>query len=95
MPVLRLSVRVRPGASRTTVSGRYGEDGDILVVAVNAPPVDGAANDAVTKAIAEAFGVRLRHVTIVSGHQGRSKVVDIEVPDLDSAGARLRQLLSA
>lgn len=95
MPVLRLNIRVRPGASRTAVGGRYGDDGDILVIAVNAPPVDGAANEAVTRAIAKAFGVRPRQVAIVSGHQGRSKIVDLDVEDSDAATARLRELLEA
>ena len=40
---LRVTVRVKPGASRTRVGGVYGE-GE-LIVAVNSPPVDGAADE--------------------------------------------------
>ena len=91
MAILRITVRVRPGASRTHVGGTYGDDQ--LVVAVNAPPVDGAANEAVRQAIAEAFSVRPREVALVSGHQGRTKVLDLETPDVDKARERLAELL--
>lgn len=93
MPLLRLTIRVRPGASRTKVGGRYGDAGDVLTVAVNAPPVEGAANDAVITAIAKAFGIRPRQVAIVSGHQGRTKIVDLDVPSEESARVILDGLL--
>lgn len=91
MATLRITVRVRPGASRTHVGGTYG-DGQ-LVVAVNAPPVDGAANEAVRQAVAGAFSVRPRDVALVSGHHGRTKVLDLETPDADKARERLTELL--
>ena len=84
MAVLRIRVRVKPGASRVRVGGRYGEDQ--LIVAVNAPPVDGAANEAVTRAVASALDVRPRQVTLVSGHTARSKVLEVDVPDSAAAG---------
>jgi uncharacterized protein YggU (UPF0235/DUF167 family) len=81
---VRIAIRVRPGASRTKVGGSYGDTGQ-LVVAVNAPPVDGAANEAVTKAVADALGLRPGRVTIASGHSARSKVLDVDVADGDEA----------
>ena len=72
---MRISVRVKPGASRTRVGGRYGEDA--LIVAVTAPAVDGRANDALIAALADALGCRRADITIVSGHSGRTKVVDV------------------
>ena len=83
---LRFEVRVKPGASRTAVGGRRGE---ALVVAVAAPAVEGQANHAVQRALAEAFGVRPRHVIIVRGHRARDKVVEIEAGDAQ----RLAELL--
>ena len=70
------SVRVKPGSSRTRVGGGYG-DPPALVVAVNAPAVDGRANDAVVAALAEALGLKRADVEIVSGHTGRTKVVRV------------------
>lgn len=81
-------MRVRPGASRTAVGGSY--DG-ALVVKVGARAVDGAATDAVLKAVAEALGVRPYEVTLVSGATSRTKV--LEVPDgLDDRVAELLAL---
>lgn len=73
---MRVAIRVKPGAKKEAVGGRHG---DALVVAVQAPPVEGKANEAVRKALAKAFGVRRQDVVIVAGDKGRDKVV--ELPD--------------
>ncbi|NLF03508.1 MAG: DUF167 domain-containing protein [Actinomycetales bacterium] len=89
---MRIPLRVRPGASRTRVGGAYGEGADArLVVAVSARAVDGAATKAVLAAVAKAFGVRPREVTLVSGATSRDKVVDVDLPDAD-ATSRLAEL---
>jgi uncharacterized protein len=73
-----VDVLVQPRARRAEV-GPVTSDGagDRLRVAVTAPPVDGAANAAVVEALAEAFGVPKRAVTIVRGETGRRKTVRI------------------
>jgi uncharacterized protein (TIGR00251 family) len=85
--LMRFAVRVKPGASRTFVGGRRGE---ALVVSVSAPALDGRANEAVRKALADAFGVRARDVTIVRGERGRDKLVE-----LDPAPANADEVLAA
>ena len=84
---LTVDIQVIPRASRVAVGGRVG---DRLRVAVTAPPVDGAANEAVIEALAEAFGVRPRDVTIVRGQTGRRKTVSIAGADT----GRLTRLLA-
>ena len=84
---LTVDIQVVPRASRVAVGGRVG---DRLRVAVTAPPVDGAANEAVIEALAEAFGVRPRDVTIVRGQTGRRKTVSIAGAD----AGRLTRLLA-
>lgn len=84
----RVAIRVRPGASRTKVGGAYG---DRLVVAVGARAVDGAATEAALKAVAEAFGLRPRQVTLVTGVTSRDKVVELDAPP-DEVGRRAAEL---
>lgn len=71
---IQLDLRVTPRASRAAVGGLHGER---LIVRVNAPPVDGAANDAVRAALAEALGVGRAAVTLVRGETARDKTVAI------------------
>lgn len=94
MAYLRIAVRVKPGSTRAKVGGSYGDDRQ-LIVAVNAPPVDGAANEAVISAVAKALGLRRRHVTLVAGHTARTKVLEIDVPDEAAARADVEALLGA
>lgn len=84
-----MTVRVRPGASRTAVGGNH--DG-ALVVRVAARAVDGKATEAALAAVAAAFGVRRRDVRLVSGTTSRTKVLDVEGDDA-TLRAVLQQLL--
>lgn len=76
MPFL-FEIRVRPNSSRNKVGGSVG-DPPRLVVAVQAPAVDGKANQAVIKQLAEAFDLRARDFTIVFGELGRDKRIIVE-----------------
>ncbi|MEO0010820.1 MAG: hypothetical protein RIQ39_409 [Actinomycetota bacterium] len=70
-------IRVRPNSSRNKVGGSVGEP-PRLVVAVQAPAVDGKANQAVVKQLADAFNLRARDFTIVFGELGRDKRLTVE-----------------
>jgi uncharacterized protein (TIGR00251 family) len=48
-----------------------------LKARITAPPVEGAANDALVLLLAEHFGVRRSRVRLVSGHGSRVKLVEI------------------
>ena len=72
---VRFAVRVQPRASRSEIVGMHG---DAMKVRLSAPPVDGAANEALVELIAAALGVARRAVRIVSGASSRSKVVEVE-----------------
>jgi uncharacterized protein (TIGR00251 family) len=72
-----LEIRVRPNTSRNKVGGCVG-DPPRLVVAVQAPAVDGKANQAVIKELAEAFDLRARDFTIVFGELGRDKRIIVD-----------------
>jgi uncharacterized protein (TIGR00251 family) len=68
------AVRVIPRAKKTTCSGFRDK---ALVVRVVAPPVEGAANEALIAFFAAALRVPRRAVRIVSGERGRQKQIAI------------------
>lgn len=71
---MRYSVFVKPGSKKGPL---VMVDGDQLTVFVRERAVDGKANTAVTELLAKHFGVSKTAVTVVRGHTGRHKVVDI------------------
>ena len=92
-----LEVRVRPNSSRNKVGGSVGQP-PRLVVAVQAPAVDGKANQAVIKELAAAFNLRARDFTIVFGELGRDKrlIVDgLSSENEKTLQARLEELMGA
>lgn len=83
----RLPVRVTPRARRDAIRGvREGA----LAVHLTAPPVDGAANDALCRWLGRTvLGVAPSSLTLVSGHTGRTKVVHVAGLTPDEVRARL------
>jgi uncharacterized protein (TIGR00251 family) len=81
-----LAIRVQPRAKRTEVAGE--RDGAV-VIRVSAPPVDGRANEAVCRLIAERLGVPKSAVQVVRGHTGRAKQVRVDGVSADQIRHRL------
>lgn len=69
-----LKLHVTPRGSRSEITG-WRED--TLCVKITAPPVEGAANAAILKFIADSLGVRKSQVELVSGERSREKTVRI------------------
>ena len=76
--MIQLTVRVVPRASKPGIAGV--RDGALLV-RLQSAPVDGAANAELIEAIAKAFGVAKRDVTMESGERSKLKRVAIETLD--------------
>jgi uncharacterized protein (TIGR00251 family) len=74
-PSTVLTIHVQPKARTTEVVGWHG---DAIKIRVAAPPVGGAANEALVRFLAERLGVARSSVTVVSGTTGRRKWVSIE-----------------
>ncbi len=87
---IRLRVRVQPRASRSEIGGMHGGE---LRIRLMAPPVDGAANQALVWLLARVLKVPRAAVTIAGGHASRSKLV--EVAGISTADACLRLGLRA
>jgi uncharacterized protein YggU (UPF0235/DUF167 family) len=75
---MRITVWVRPGSPRPRVGG---ERGGALVVQVSPRAVAGQATEAALAAIADAFGVRRRAVTLISGATSRTKIIEVDGAD--------------
>ncbi len=71
---VRIAIQVQPRASRTELAGLHGE---ALKIRLAAPPVDGAANEALIRFLAGTLGVPRAAVTIASGQSGRRKSVAV------------------
>lgn len=86
-----LAVRVIPRSPRSKIDGRRG---DALLVRLAAPPVEGAANEALIDLLSREFHLPKRQITIVSGAASRDKRVELSgVPDADIQ-ARLSDILN-
>jgi uncharacterized protein (TIGR00251 family) len=81
-----IAIRVQPRASRDEIAGLHGAE---LRVRITAPPVDGAANDALIRFLARTLGVSRPDVTVLAGHGSRSKVVSVRGITLEEAAHRL------
>jgi uncharacterized protein (TIGR00251 family) len=79
---IRIRIQVQPRGSRSEVVGLLGE---ALKVRVAAPPVDGAANEALVRFLAELLGVPRHAVRIASGGSSRRKVVEVEGVGVEEA----------
>lgn len=86
---IRLQVRVTPRASRTRLEGLRG---DRLAIRLNAPPVEGAANAACARLLAESFDVAASRVRLTSGERSREKTFQID-GDPNQLEERLKPLL--
>lgn len=82
----RLRLRVVPGSGSTGIVGRHGEGWKVRVAA---PPERGRANDAVVRLLARTLGLPARSVTLVSGHGGRDKMVELAGIDPAETESRL------
>ena len=89
-----LAVRAQPGARKTTIQGVYGEGSQAqLKIAVQAPPVEGKANAALTLFLAAFFEISRSKVELVQGELNRSKVFLLRGVTLVEAEARLAATL--
>jgi len=90
-PSTRLRLRVSPGSRRTELVGRHG---DGWKVRVSAPPEGGRANDAVLDLLASRLDLPRRSLSIVSGHTGREKVVQMDGIDRAESLRRLEEAVA-
>ncbi len=75
---ITLTLHIQPGAKKTEFAGLHG---DALKIRLAAPPVDGKANEALLKFIADKLGMAKTGVTLKSGSTSRRKVLEVKGVD--------------
>ncbi len=86
MTAARLKLRVQPGAKRSEVVGWQGE---ALRIRVQAPPLEGRANEAVIELLARTLGVPKRQLAVRAGGASRDKLIEIEGLTVEELADRL------
>ena len=71
---ITLTLHIQPGAKKTEFAGLHG---DALKIRLAAPPVDGKANEALLKFVAETLGLAKSAVELKSGLTSRRKVLEV------------------
>jgi uncharacterized protein (TIGR00251 family) len=84
-----MRVRVQPRASKDALGG---EREGVLVVRLTAPPVDGAANEALVRFLGKTLAVAPSALRVVTGATARNKVVAVSGLDAATVRARLSRL---
>ena len=81
-----LHFHVVPNAKENRVVGQHG---NAIKVKVKARPMEGEANAALCKFLAEELGLPERSIVLERGRKSRDKIVRIEVFDEEAVRARL------
>lgn len=81
-----LKLHVTPRGSKNEITGWRD---DTLCVKITAPPVEGAANAAIVKFIADALGIRRSQVEIATGEKSREKTLRVSGLSQDEMCSRL------
>ena len=71
---ITLTLHIQPGAKKSEFAGLHG---DALKIRLAAPPVDGKANEALLRFIADALSLPKSAVSLKSGQTSRRKVLEI------------------
>ncbi len=70
-----LSIRIQPRSSKNEIILM---EGGGFKIRITAPPVDGAANEALIRFLADIFSVARSQIEIVSGHNSKNKIIRIQ-----------------
>ena len=73
---MRISARVKPGASAESIEKLNNEE---FLIRVKVPAKENKANKAAIAALSRFFGVSKTKVKLVSGSTSRNKIFDIEL----------------
>jgi uncharacterized protein (TIGR00251 family) len=82
---VRLSVHISPNAKKSEVLGIHA---DALKIKLQAQPIEGKANEALIRFIADKLGLPRRAITITHGHLNKHKLLEVNCTGLTEDAAR-------
>lgn len=88
---IRIVVQVSPNAKKSEIAS---SEGDTLRIRLQAPPVDGKANEALVQFIAKKLRTPRKNITITHGLSSKRKLLDIALPESSSQEVEKRLLSS-
>ena len=91
-----VAVRVQPGAKRTWITGVYGQNSrPHLNIALQAPPIEGRANESLIAYLAKLLSMQRSNITIIHGERDRFKLILLRGADLDAVQRAIDAQLQA
>jgi len=85
-----IRLRVQPRSSRSGFAGVFE---DSIRLKIHAPPVEGAANEACQRFLADFFSLPMKSVQLLSGASARTKIFLLRGLTVDEAATRLSAAL--
>lgn len=86
---LLLTVHVQPGAKTTSCAGIHG---DALKIRLQAPPVDGKANQALIAWLSKTLGCPQSAIELIRGQTNRRKTLSINAGQTAALSSKLKAL---
>lgn len=85
---IRLAVQIMPNAKKNEVVGVLN---GVLKIRLQARPIEGKANDALVRYLADALGLPKAMIAITHGHTSRQKTIEVRAGQLtaDAVGNAL------
>jgi hypothetical protein len=85
--MVTLTIKIVPRARKNQIAGIKG---DALKIRLNAPPVEGKANEALVEFLAKTLGIARAQIEIVAGHTARRKIVRVRGISAREVEARMK-----
>lgn len=82
---IRITVSIAPNAKKNEITGILD---DALKIRLQAQPIEGKANDALIRYLADVLGVPKSAISIMHGHTGRRKIIEVASAKLTADGVR-------
>ena len=77
---VQIRVHAQPGAKKTEVVGLHG---DAIKIRIQAPPLEGRANEELARFLAETIGLSRSQVNLLRGDKSRAKVFEVSGASID------------